>query len=114
MTPAATNPHLPPEGDYIVSFAETEVNIDRGIVTRDGKRINLTPSEYELLICFLMNVNRELTRDAILQSVWGYLSDPNTRTVDAHVMRLRQKLEPDPERPRHFITLHKVGYRFQP
>jgi len=114
MTPAAAHPDSQSEGDYIVSFAGTEVNIDRGIVTRDGKRINLTSSEYELLICFLMNANRELTRDTILQSVWSYLPDPNTRTVDAHVMRLRQKLEPDPERPRHFITLHKIGYRFQP
>jgi DNA-binding response OmpR family regulator len=114
MTPAAAHTDLQIEGDYVVSFAGTDVNIDRGIVTRDGKRINLTPSEYELLICFLMNANRELTRDAILQSVWSYLADPNTRTVDAHVMRLRQKLEPDPESPRHFITLHKVGYRFQP
>ncbi|HKD08457.1 MAG TPA: winged helix-turn-helix domain-containing protein [Bryobacteraceae bacterium] len=114
MTPAACRPDSQSDDDYIVSFAGTDVNIDRGIVTRDGKLISLTPSEYELLVCFLMNANRELTRDAILQSVWGYLTDPNTRTVDAHVMRLRQKLEPDPERPRHFITLHKVGYRFQP
>ena len=114
MTPAPAHPDSETEGDYIVSFGETEVNIDRGIVTRGGKRLNLTPSEYELLICFLMNANRELTRDAILQSVWGYLPDPNTRTVDAHVMRLRQKLEPDTERPRHFITVHKIGYRFQP
>jgi len=114
MTPAATHPDFQTEGDYIVSFAGTDVNIDRGTVTRGGKLISLTTAEYELLICFLMNANRELTRDAILQTVWGYLADPNTRTVDAHVMRLRHKLEPDPERPRHFITLHKVGYRFQP
>jgi DNA-binding response OmpR family regulator len=50
----------------------------------------------------------------ILNSVWGYESFPNTRTVDAHVVRLRQKLEADPNCPRHFLTLHKVGYRFLP
>jgi DNA-binding response OmpR family regulator len=102
------------ESDYIVSFSGIEVNMDRGIVTRSGARIHLTQSEYELLACFLANPQRDLSRDTILQSVWSYLRNPNTRTVDAHVMRLRRKLEPDPDCPRHFITLHKVGYRFQP
>jgi len=55
-----------------------------------------------------------LTRDMILNSVWGYESFPNTRTVDAHVVRLRQKLEPDSNSPRHFLTVHGVGYRFLP
>jgi DNA-binding response OmpR family regulator len=50
----------------------------------------------------------------ILNSVWGYESFPNTRTVDAHVVRLRQKLEPDAGNPRHFLTVHGVGYRFLP
>jgi DNA-binding response OmpR family regulator len=50
----------------------------------------------------------------ILNSVWGYESFPNTRTVDAHVVRLRQKLEPDQNTPRHFLTVHGVGYRFLP
>ena len=67
-----------------------------------------------LLTFFLQNPDRPLSRDMILNSVWGYESFPNTRTVDAHVVRLRQKLEADPNVPRHFITLHKVGYRFLP
>ena len=58
--------------------------------------------------------DRPLTRDMILNSVWGYQSFPNTRTVDAHVVKLRQKLEPDPNAPRHFLTVHGVGYRFVP
>ena len=102
------------EQDYVISFSGIEVNLDRGTVMRDGRAIKLASSEFELLTHFLMNVNRDLSRDSILQSVWGYLADPNTRTVDAHVMRLRQKLEPDPNQPRHFITLHRVGYRFVP
>ena len=52
--------------------------------------------------------------ELILNSVWGYESFPNTRTVDAHVVRLRQKLEPQPESPRYFLTMHGVGYRFLP
>ena len=59
---------------------------------------------------FLHNPDRPLTRDVILNSVWGYESYPNTRTVDIHVVRLRQKLEPDPAVPRHFLTIHGVGY----
>lgn len=102
------------ETDYIISFGDIEVNLDRETVSRDGMAIKLAGSEFELLRHFLMNAKRDLTRDSILESVWGYLPDPNTRTVDAHVMRLRQKLEPDPNQPRHFVTLHRVGYRFEP
>ena len=58
--------------------------------------------------------DRPLTRDMILNSVWGYESFPNTRTVDAHVVRLRQKLERDASCPHHFLTVHGVGYRFLP
>ena len=102
------------EEDYVISFSGIDVNLDKGAVARDGRAIKLTTSEFELLKHFLMNSQRDLSRDSILQSVWGYLADPNTRTVDAHVMRLRQKLERDPNQPRHFITLHRIGYRFEP
>jgi DNA-binding response OmpR family regulator len=57
---------------------------------------------------------RPLTGDMILNSVWVYEWFPNTRTVDAHVVKLRQKLDPDPNTPRHFLTVHGVGYRFLP
>lgn len=100
--------------DYVLSFSDVEVNVDRGIVTRQGERVPLTPAEFELLTCFLYNAGRDLSRDAILDAVWSYLPSPSTRTVDAHVLRLRRKLEPEPESPRHFITLHNVGYRFCP
>jgi DNA-binding response OmpR family regulator len=101
------------DSDYILSFADIEVNLDRGTVARRGARVDLTPAEFELLTYFLQNPGRELSRDMILDSVWSYLPSPNTRTVDAHVLRLRQKLEPDPNVPRHFVTLHRVGYCFR-
>src|SRR5277367_5760182 len=104
----------PGEQDRVVSFADTNVDIERRVVTRRGQEVKFTPAEYNLLTFFLHNPDRPLTRDMILNSVWGYESFPNTRTVDAHVVRLRQKLEADPECPRHFLTLHKVGYRFLP
>jgi len=97
-----------------LTFADVEVNLDRRVVTRRDREIRFTPAEYNLLTFFLQNPDRPLSRDMILNSVWGYESFPNTRTVDAHVVRLRQKLEPDPNCPRHFLTLHKVGYRFLP
>jgi DNA-binding response OmpR family regulator len=100
------------EDDYIVQFSDVTVNLDRSTVVRGSKKIALTSSEFELLTFFLQNPDKPLTRDMILDSVWCYLPSPNTRTVDAHVLRLRQKLEAEPESPRHFVTVHRVGYRF--
>lgn len=103
-----------PDAHKIFHFADAEVDIERRVVTRRGEEIKLTPAEYNLLTYFLQNPDRALTRDMILNSVWGYEAFPNTRTVDAHVVKLRQKLEPDPNAPRHFLTVHGVGYRFLP
>jgi len=103
-----------PEAERVLTFADVEVNPERRIVTKKGLEVKFTPAEYNLLTFFLHNPDRALSRDLILNSVWGYESFPNTRTVDAHVVRLRQKLEAEPECPRHFITVHKVGYRFLP
>jgi DNA-binding response OmpR family regulator len=103
-----------PDQPRTVTFGETEVDLERRIVLRASQEVRMTPSEYNLLVYFLQNPDRALTRDMILNSVWGYDSAPNTRTVDAHVVKLRQKLEPDAEMPRHFVTVHGVGYRFLP
>jgi DNA-binding response OmpR family regulator len=96
----------------VIQFSDTEVDLEHRIVRRAGEEVKFTPAEYNLLTFFLQNANRPLTRDMILNSVWGYESYPNTRTVDAHVVRLRQKLERVPNAPRHFLTVHGVGYRF--
>ncbi len=98
----------------VLRFSDVEIDVDRRVVTRAGQDIKVTPAEYNLLVYFLQNPDRPLTRDAILNAVWGYDSFPNTRTVDAHVVKLRQKLEPDANIPRHFLTVHGVGYRFLP
>jgi len=103
-----------PESRAVVEFGDVQVDLERRIVTRAGSELTLTPAEYNLLTFFLQHPDRPLTRDMILNSVWGYESYPTTRTVDAHVVKLRQKLEPDPVAPRHFLTLHGVGYRFLP
>jgi DNA-binding response OmpR family regulator len=105
---------LAPETSKTMSFGENEIDSERRLVRRAGQEVRLTPAEYNLLLYFLQNPDRALTRDMILNSVWGYDSLTNTRTVDAHVVKLRQKLEPDAESPRHFVTVHGVGYRFLP
>jgi DNA-binding response OmpR family regulator len=103
-----------PDAHTILRFSDTEVDLERRVVTRGASEVKMTPAEYNLLVYFLQNPDRPLTRDMILNSVWGYESFPNTRTVDAHVVKLRQKLEPDANAPRHFLTVHGVGYRFLP
>ena len=103
-----------PDAAHVIAFADVQVDLDRRVVTRGGEEVKMTRAEYNLLTFFLQNPDRALTRDVILNSVWGYESFPNTRTVDAHIVRLRQKLEPAAETPRHFVTMHGVGYRFIP
>jgi DNA-binding response OmpR family regulator len=98
----------------LLTFADVEVDLDQRVVRRASEEIRLTRAEFNLLAFFLQNPGRALSRDVLLNSVWGYESFPNTRTVDAHVVRLRQKLEPEPEAPRHFLTMHGIGYRFLP
>ncbi len=102
------------ESKKAARFGDVEVDFDRRVVERKGEAVKLTPSEYNLLAYFLQNPDRPLTRDMILNAVWGYDAFPNTRTVDIHVVKLRQKLEPDPNVPRYFTTVHGVGYRFLP
>ena len=103
-----------PEETVVVEFGEVAVDFTRRAVSKRGEEISLTRGEYNLLTYFLQNPDRALTREVILNSVWGYTCLPHTRTVDAHVVRLRQKLESDAGHPRHFLTVHGVGYRFLP
>ncbi len=103
-----------PDARKVIHFGDIEVDLERRLVIRHGDELKMTPAEYNLLAYFIQNPDRPLTRDMILNSVWGYQFFPNTRTVDAHVVKLRQKLEPDPNSPRHFLTVHGVGYRFLP
>ena len=103
-----------PEARSVISFSDVEVDIERRTVKRRGQEVRMTRAEFNLLAFFLQNPDKPLSRDVLLNSVWGYDSFPNTRTVDAHVVRLRQKLEQQADTPRHFLTLHGVGYRFIP
>ncbi|MEW6106687.1 MAG: helix-turn-helix domain-containing protein, partial [Bacillota bacterium] len=78
-----------------------------------GVRTELTPKEFELLRVLVANRGKVLTRDFLLEKVWGYEYGGDTRTVDVHVRRLRQKIEEDDSRPTYIQTVHGVGYRFR-
>jgi len=77
-----------------------------------GDELEVSSKEFELLKYFICHSGETLSRDRLLEDVWGYENSPTTRTVDTHLARLRQKLEPDPEQPQYFLTVHGTGYRF--
>ena len=98
--------------DPVIRFGNIEVDRQRRLVTCQGEELRMTPCEYKLLLFFLENPNMALTRHTLLSSVWDYQTGANTRTLDVFVSKLRDKCEPNPGAPRHFLTIHGVGYRF--
>src|SRR5437762_11864834 len=95
-------------------FSNVVVNFDSMEVVRAGQPVTLTAQEFRVLKYFAENPGRVIGREELLNEVWGYHNYPSTRTVDNHILRLRQKLETDPATPRHFLTLHGAGYKFVP
>jgi two-component system alkaline phosphatase synthesis response regulator PhoP len=99
-----------PAGTY--AFGTIRVDFRRGEVFRDNEPVALSALEFKLLAYFIQNRGALLTRDELLDKVWGYEAMPTTRTVDVHVASLRQKLERNPSRPQLILTAHRRGYRF--
>ncbi len=96
----------------VYRFSDIEVNIRGNEVRRAGATIELSGKEFALLAYFVAHPAETLSRDRLLDAVWGYENYPNTRTVDTHIVHLRQKLEPNPEEPRFILTVHGSGYKF--
>jgi len=96
----------------MLSFADVSVDFTRMQVTRASRPIACTPQEFKILKFFAANQERVVTREELLNEVWGYQAYPTTRTVDNHILRLRQKMEKNPASPVHFRTVHGVGYKF--
>lgn len=94
-------------GDVSVDFAKMEV-------TRAGQPVTMTAQEFKVLKFLMENAERVVSREELLNEVWGYQNYPSTRTVDNHILKLRQKLEKDPAQPIHFRTMHGAGYKFVP
>jgi two-component system, OmpR family, alkaline phosphatase synthesis response regulator PhoP len=93
-------------------FGDVRVDVRRTEVTRENLHVELTAREYQLLCYFINRRDTTLSREALLNEVWGYESTPTTRTVDVHVGLLRQKLEPNPRLPQYILTVHGLGYKF--
>ncbi|MBI1983080.1 MAG: response regulator transcription factor [Acidobacteria bacterium] len=96
------------------SFDNVEIDFAKMELTRGGKAVALTPQEFKILKYFAQNPERVISRDELLNEVWGYNCYPSTRTVDNHILKLRQKLEKEPANPVHFRTVHGAGYKFVP
>jgi DNA-binding response OmpR family regulator len=104
--------HTLPQDQDRYTFADIEVDMHACRVTRNGKPLDFTSKEFELLKYFICHPGENLSRERLLDEVWGYENQTNSRTVDAHLVRLRQKLEAAPEQPRFFLTVHGTGYKF--
>jgi DNA-binding response OmpR family regulator len=99
----------------VARFADVCVDFTKMEVSRSsGEPITLTTQEFKTLKCFLLNPGRVFSRGELLNEAWGYENYPSSRTVDNHVLKLRQKLERDPAHPVHFRTVHGAGYKFVP
>jgi DNA-binding response OmpR family regulator len=98
----------------IFRFADCEIDFKSMNARRNGIPVLLTAHEYKLLKFFTENLDRVLTRELLLNEVWGYNSYPTTRTVDNQILKLRQKLESDPANPKHLLTIYGAGYKFVP
>ena len=106
-----SSPHQQGSHD-LYRFDDIEVNIRGHEVRRAGEIVEFSAKEFALLAYFIAHPAETLSRDRLLDAVWGYDNYPSTRTVDTHIVHLRQKLEANPEEPRFILTVHGSGYKF--
>ncbi len=97
----------------VIREGELQIDVERHAVSLSGAPIDLTPKEFDLLVFVMKNKNRVMSRDYLLEKVWGYDFAGDTRTVDVHIRWLRQKIEKDPANPQRLITVRGVGYKFE-
>jgi DNA-binding response OmpR family regulator len=101
-----------PEDNF--AFGEVTVSFSRMETQRKGQPVALTCKQFKTMTYLIKNAGKVISRDELLNEVWGYQCYPCTRTVDNHILQLRRKLETEPARPKHFHTVHGTGYRFLP
>jgi two-component system response regulator RegX3 len=103
----------PAAADSVLSAGPVRMDVDRHTVTVAGEPVALPLKEFELLELLLRNAGRVLTRGQLIDRIWGadYVGD--TKTLDVHVKRLRSKIEPDPSKPKHLVTVRGLGYKFE-
>src|SRR5208283_244768 len=103
-----------PINHVVLTFGDARIDFTSMEATRAGKPVTLTTQEFKLLKYLAASADRVVSREELLNEVWGYQNYTSTRTVDNHILRLRQKLEPDPAAPRFLLTMHGAGYKFTP
>jgi two-component system response regulator MtrA len=102
---------LEPETQETLTIGDLSIDVAGHAVTRAGAAINLTPLEFDLLVCLARKPWQVFTREVLLEQVWGYRHAADTRLVNVHVQRLRSKVEHDPENPEIVVTVRGVGYK---
>jgi DNA-binding response OmpR family regulator len=105
--------HREIRGSLKISTGDLQINLQDQRITRAGREIHLTQKEYAMLEFLIASAPEPVTRERFLDAVWGYTQFPTTRTVDNHIVLLRQKLEADPDHPVLIKTVHGAGYRFE-
>jgi DNA-binding response OmpR family regulator len=98
--------------EAILRFGDVEVNFEKHEVVRNGARVEITGKEFDVLRLLVQHRGKIVTRERLLEDVWGYEHFPTTRTIDNHILRLRQKLEENPSDPRHILSVYGEGYKF--
>jgi len=98
----------------VCRFNECEIDFQRAEVRRAGERLNLTAIELKMMQHFVRNQGRVITREQVINAAWGHDVFVTDRVVDTHVVHLRRKIEADPARPRHLLSVRGIGYRFEP
>jgi len=101
-------PHVP----KTFVFGEVQIDFVHFKVSRAGRETDLTSLEVDILKYLVAHKGEVVSRDALLDKVWGYESFPTTRTIDNHILKLRKKIEDDPSNPRHILSIYGEGYRF--
>jgi two-component system alkaline phosphatase synthesis response regulator PhoP len=94
------------------AFANMEHHPNTHLLIRDGRKVELTILENRILLYFLKNKNKVINREELMMEVWGYNADVNTRTLDMHIVRLRKKIETNPDYPQYLQTVRGIGYKF--
>ncbi len=100
------------EGPARYRFGSVEIDFEKHLAARNGKPLELTSREYDILRFLIRHRGEVVTRDRMLDEVWGYKSYPTTRTVDNHILNLRKKVEEDPSEPRYILSMYGEGYKF--
>lgn len=93
-------------------FGNLEINLKKYTAQKNGRSLKLSAREYEILRCLIEKEGEIVSRDELLNQVWGYDTLPNTRTIDAHIAKLRSKIEDQPNEPKLIVTIHGIGYKF--